>query len=244
MKKITFLITILLIVNFCFSQENGVVSYTITSNWLKRYASCEYISKAERERMSYVWSGDDNEWEEKWELKFNASAYLYVRKANEDSRWRQDDYIIYRDREKNETFDLLSLLNKKYVKQDSIACQSWRIKNDMREIAGRICMNATCYDSIKGKEITAWFALDLPIPIGPDIYCGLPGMILEVNEANGAKVYTATNILLPEEKIEIEKPAIKKNRKSITFQEYNAILNKYINECKKMERPYFWGIPF
>ena len=111
----------------------------------------------------------------------------------------------------------------------------------MKEVAGRICMNASCYDSLKSKEVVAWFALDLPIPAGPDRYCGLPGMIMEINEANGALVYTATNVLLSEEMMEIKKPEVKKKRKVIDYQEYNTIISKYIAECKKMQRPYFWG---
>jgi GLPGLI family protein len=245
-KKTIFLIFLLSLVhNFCFSQENGVVSYTVTHNWIKKILSCEYFSKAERDRYAYVWGGD-NEWEEKAELKFNANASRYENKDEEDSRWRKDDdYMIYRDREKGETFDVMTLLNKDYVIEDSIICQNWKIKNDMKEITGRICMNASCYDSLKGKEITAWFALDLPIPIGPDRYCGLPGMILEVDEANGAMVYTATSILFSDDKIEIEKPAVKKKRKAIDYEEYRKIATKHINECKKMQIPYFWrGMSF
>ncbi|MDR2972096.1 MAG: GLPGLI family protein [Bacteroidales bacterium] len=227
---------------FCFGQQNGIVNYTITHNWIKKILSCEYFSKTDRERYAYVWSGD-NEWEVKAEVKFNVSEYRYDELADEeDSRWRKgDDYIIYRDLDKGETFDIMTVLNKEYVVQDSIYCQNWKIKNDMREIAGRICMNASFYDTLKGKEIVAWFALDLPISIGPDKYCGLPGMILEVNEANGAKVYTATSIIFSDEKVVIEKPVAKKKRKVIQEQEYNQIVSKYINECKKMQRPYFWG---
>jgi len=136
------------------------------------------------------------------------------------------------------------VLDKDYVITDTIECQNWKILNDMKEVAGHICMNASYYDTIRKKEVLAWFALDLPISLGPNKYCGLPGMILEIFEANGAVVYTATHILLSEEKIEIKKPSIKKNRKAINFNEYNQIVIRYINESKKMQRPYFWGISF
>ena len=114
----------------------------------------------------------------------------------------------------------------------------------MKEIAGRICMNASYYDPVREKEIIAWFALDLPISIGPNKYCGLPGMILEINEANGAVVYTATSIIFSEEEIEIAKPVVKKGRKNITQAEYDKKVLDFINECKKMQQPYFWRISF
>jgi GLPGLI family protein len=245
-KTLLTVLTLFLVTNLCFSQESGIVTYTITHDWIKRNMATQYISKEQRDRMAYVWAGD-NTWSESAEVKFNPDAYRYDKKEDEeDQQWRKpDDYIIYRDRDHGETFDVMTVLNKQYVIKDSIPCQSWKIKNDMKEIAGRICMNASWFDPIREKEVMAWFALDLPIPIGPNRYCGLPGMILEVNEANGAVVYTATAVLLSEDKIEIEKPEVKKKRKVITYQEYNDIITKHINDCKKMQRPYFWGgLPF
>ena len=70
-KSIFSLFSLLLIINFCFPQENGVITYSVVHDWIKQYASCEYNSKTEKERMSYVWSGNDNQQERKSELKFN-----------------------------------------------------------------------------------------------------------------------------------------------------------------------------
>ena len=246
MKKPTLLtVTLFLILNCALSQESGIITYTVSHNWTKKIESCKTMSKTERDRMAYVW-GDNREYTVKAELKFNPTADRFEYQENEEySQWRKgDDYIIYRDREKNETFDVLSLLNKQYVIQDSLICQNWKIKNDMREVAGRICMNASYFDPVKEKEVIAWFALDLPVPLGPNKYCGLPGMILEINEANGAVIYTATNILLSDENVEIAKPTVKKKRKIITQSEYDKKVRKYIEECEKMQRPYFWGIAF
>jgi GLPGLI family protein len=244
MKKIVFLLlSVFFVMECCFAQENGVVTYSISHNWVKKFASCDYIPKADRERYLYTWGGA-KEYVEIAELKFNTKEYRYEIKGNESTstyKWREEDYIIYRDREKGETFDVMTLLNKELVVQDSITCQSWKIKNDMKEVAGHICMNASFYDTIKEKEVIAWFALDLPVSIGPNRYCGLPGMILEINEANGAVVYTATSVLLSNETVEIKKPVVKKKIKTITYGEYNKKVIDYINECKKMQRPYFWG---
>ena len=227
-----------------YSQESGIITYTVSHNWIKKIESSKTMSKTERERYAYVWSGN-NEYVLKAELKFNANEYCFDYKEDENSRrHREEDYIIYRDRDKSETFDIMTLLNKQYVIQDSILCQNWKIKNDMKEVAGHICMNASYYDPIKGKEVIAWFALDLPVPIGPDRYCGLPGMILEINEANGAVVYTATTVLLSNEKIEIEKPVVKKKRQTITQREHDKKVMDYIKDCEKMQRPYFWGMAF
>jgi GLPGLI family protein len=242
MKKPILVALALLVATQAFAQESGTIQYTVTRNYTKMLESSKTMAKADRERTAYVW-GNKREYENKAELKFNPSAYRFEYKENEEySRWRKgDDYIIYRDRENNETFDIMSQLGKDYVIKDSIVCQHWKMKNDMKEVAGHICMNATWYDPIKEKEVMAWFALDLPISLGPNRYCGLPGMILEVNEANGAVVYTATSILLSEEEVNIEKPVVKKNRKNIKQEEYDKKTLDYINQCKKTQQPYFWG---
>ena len=246
MKKTTFLLLIIIsIANFCFCQENGVVNYTISHDWIKKMETCDYLSKTERERMGYVWA--NREYVVNAVLKFNSEVCRFEYMENDERntyQWRKEEYIIYRDLNKSEIYDVMTLLNKQYIIQDSLQCQNWKIKNGMKEIAGHICMNASFYDTIRKKEVIAWFALDLPIPIGPDKYCGLPGMILEINEANGAVVYTATNILLSDEKIEIDKPAYKKKIKTINYEEYNKKVTDYINQSKKMQRPYFWGISF
>lgn len=246
MKKIVFLsFALFLLTHFCFSQENGVVNYAISHDWVKKMETCEYISKADKERSSYVWGG--REFVVYAVLKFNSNESRFEYKEDEERsayQWRKEDYIIYRDRNKNETYDVTSLLNTQYIIQDSLHCQTWKIKNGMKEVAGHICMNASFYDSLKKKEVMAWFALDLPVPIGPDQYCGLPGLILEVNEADGAVIFTATSVLLSDEKIEIEKPDYKKKTKTIRYEEYNKKVTDYMNECKKLQRPYFWGISF
>jgi len=243
-RAIFLILSLLLTTSFCYPQESGIVNYTITDNWIKKVESSKTMPKTEKERYIYVWKGN-NEWIRKAELKFNSNEYRFEYKEDEDNaRWRKEDYIIYRDRKNSETFDVLTLLSKQYVIQDSMVCQQWKIKNDMKDIAGHICMNASFYDTIKEKEVIAWFALDLPVPIGPNKYCGLPGMILEINEANGAVIYTATSVVLTNEKIEIEKPVVKKKRKTINQQEFDKKVLDYVNECKKTQRPYFWGITF
>jgi hypothetical protein len=101
MKKMFFLVLYVFVVCFCFAQESGVVSYTIAHNWTKKFASCEYIPKADRERQLYVWGGA-REYVENAELKFNATAYRYEITGNQSTstyKWREDSYIVYRDRE-------------------------------------------------------------------------------------------------------------------------------------------------
>ena len=53
---------------------------------------------------------------------------------------------------------------------------------DNREIMGLKCYRATLNDSV-----TAWFSPEIPVSEGPDVYAGLPGLILDLED--GQNVY-------------------------------------------------------
>jgi GLPGLI family protein len=247
MKKRVFLTGI--VVWFCSSllaQNSGIINYDITHNWIKKMANSKYISKSNSERAAYVWG--EEEWTSKATLKFTDKQTLfeYLPDDDEERNWssREEEYYIYRDLENNRMLDIVETLGKQYAIEDSMHCLNWKIGNGMKEIAGHICVSAYCYDSLREKEIVAWFALDMPGSMGPEGYCGLPGVILELNMNNGSVVYTATSIIPSTEEVPIAKPIIKKRRKIVTFAEYQAIEEKVILNCRKEEAPYFWMLSY
>ena len=92
----------------------------------------------------------------------------------------------------------------------------------------------------KDQKVIAWYALDIPISAGPERFCGLPGMILEVNVNNGAIVMTADKIeeTSPGDKMEFPE---KVKGKRISEAEYFKKIGAYISDKRAAEEPYFWG---
>ena len=121
--------------------------------------------------------------------------------------------------------------------------QDWKILNDMKEVAGHVCMNASWEDTLKHQNVIAWFALDMPISGGPERFCGLPGVILEVDVNNGAMVITADKIETTPPGANLELPQKIKGKK-IHEADYREMLHKYMEEKRKAEEPYFWGIRY
>lgn len=83
----------------------------------------------------------------------------------------------------------------------------WKISEETKVIEGYLCYKATTThkpDAGLGGEITAWFTPDIPFQIGPLVYAGLPGLILELKQ--GYYTFTANNINLSEKEINIKKP--------------------------------------
>ena len=121
------------------------------------------------------------------------------------------------------------MLGKIYIIEDSLYVPEWKIHNDLKEVAGHICMKAFWEDTIKNQKVVAWFAQDIPHSGGPERFCGLPGMILEVDVNKVAMVITADKIEMKKMTKEMELPKKFKGKK-ITEAEYQDVLKKYIKE--------------
>lgn len=68
----------------------------------------------------------------------------------------------------------------------------WLVADTTKTVLGYDCIMATA--DYHGRKWTAWFAPDIPLPLGPWKLCGLPGLILEAAEASGTYSFTADGI--------------------------------------------------
>ena len=249
MKKYIIILVLMICGLSLKSQKiSGTIKYTVIHDWLKKMETNEFMSQANRERMAYVW-GQNNIWTEYSLLTFNSTTteYKELEKYNDAGpsySWRSDEYIIHRNFEDNRMYDVIRMLNKLYVINDTIIKINWKIKNDMREIAGHICMNASYKDTLLNKNIVAWFALDIPYSFGPETYCGLPGIILEIDMNNGAVIITAEKIEISQNEITIDKPKHKKNAKIVSKKEFDKEIEKVVEDSKKQKTAYFYKIRY
>ena len=233
-----------------FSQEppEGYIRYLAVNNYAKMMAALDYMSPQRKERNAYVW-GKRSEWKSYRNLYFTATASKYEdseEQAEPDDdgySWRKNAYTIRRDFEHGTELDILTVLGKAYVVEDTLRAPDWKILNDMKEVAGHVCMNAIWEDTVKQQKIVVWFALDLPAPAGPERLCGLPGIILEADYNDGAMVITADKIELKKLTNELDPPKKVKGKK-ITEAGYQQMLQKHIAEKRKLEEPWYWGMRY
>jgi len=57
---------------------------------------------------------------------------------------------------------------------------AWKIIPEKKKIGNYECQKATL--AYKGRQWTAWFTQDIPIPEGPFIFKGLPGLIIRIHD--------------------------------------------------------------
>ena len=77
--------------------------------------------------------------------------------------------------------------------------------------------------------VTAWYTPQIPVSSGPDVYWGLPGLILELNAGRTTMLCTEVAIN-SEEPIKIKAPA---KGKKVTRDEYTDIVKVKTQELKE-----------
>jgi len=151
----------------------------------------------------------------------------------------------------NESFSKLFLI------QDELQEHDWVFSDEKKFIGDYECYKATTTREVpdvqsgisingdkdldadsdaepKMKEltVTAWYTTKIPVNNGPQNYHGLPGLILEVNDGTTTMICSKL-ILNPEKNVNIDEP---KKGKKINQEDYDAIMDKKVNEMQERMR--------
>jgi GLPGLI family protein len=226
-------------------KMEGEIIYERVFNWTTALAKISFLTKEQKDRQRMVW-GDDDESKSKMRLVFNEKHSFFSHpKEHEQQDWsdRDRDYSIYRDFEKGVHTDIIEMLGKTYIVEDSLRTPKWKVMNKIRDIGGYVCMMAVAEDTIKNQKITAWFTGDIPVSVGPELYYGLPGVILELDVDNGALLITAIKIDLKLITEDINVPKKIKGKK-ITNKQYDALVSTHMRDSEKAQRLFFRGFPY
>jgi GLPGLI family protein len=225
----------------------GVIVYEEVTYWNRLTERLDFLSQEEKDRMTLTWKNYD-EYKVNKKLVFDGKASLYMFESNQttssDGRYSSKNpvYSLFRDFQKNIQSDYVESLGRVYHIEDSLRTPNWKIMNQIKDILGHVCMMAVAEDTVRGQKITAWFADDLPVPVGPGAYFGLPGAILELSVNDGDVVATATKIELRNVNQEIQASKKLKGRK-LTLAGYDELISKHIADSKKARRNPYWSMP-
>lgn len=99
--------------------------------------------------------------------------------------------LVFKNHPDGKVTVLDNIFTDNFQYEDDINPQEWDLQEDsVKTILGHECQKATC--NFRGREWTAWFALDVPISDGPWKFSGLPGLIMEVYD-KGVQHYFCIN---------------------------------------------------
>lgn len=248
MKKLLILLSLLISSGAMAQKTEGVVTYVRKENWTKITNRLTFLSQEEKDRAAQMRKNwDENYKGLKMKLPFNANESLYTYYSDEPEEggysWRKDEFYLYRNAEKDKKTDIIEMLGKTYVIEDSLHAPVWKIGNQIKEVAGYICMKAETQDLIKKQKITAWFAQDIPVSAGPERYNGLPGLILELDINDGDAVIEATSVVF--KKITPDDLKLPKTKgKKINDAAYDAVVRQHIADSITAHRNPYWTIRY
>lgn len=231
-----------------FSQElSGEIIFNRKIDYIAIMSRLPYLSQEEIDRAKLTWGNWSTENKgEDYLYHFNEEESLYVKKEKEadgNYSWSSEEYVLYRDHKESQLKDFKETLGKKYLVEDEMPKFKWKILNEIKEVAGYLCMKAETYDESKDQVIHAWFTDGIFFSGGPEGYTGLPGMILELNINGADAIITATkvNLSTTESKLPIPK---KMKGKKVSISEFDELISGYINNCIEAERNPYWRIRY
>ena len=131
---------------------------------------------AARTRNGKIKLSDTNE-----AIKYQTKARDYITIAKS---WPEKHKILVRE--------LIGLDGTFYYTEDKTDF-GWEVDfTQTKEIGGYTCHSAK--GSYAGRDYQAWFTPEIPISDGPWLFCGLPGLILEVSSLDKEFLYTCMSI--------------------------------------------------
>jgi GLPGLI family protein len=159
------------------------------------------------------------------------------------------DDVLYSNFETGKKTEQRDMFEKKFIIDDSIRPLKWKMTGETKIILNHNCMKATATQTSKRMQmnmdngkmerkevedtslVVAWFATDIPVSAGPAEYQGqLPGLILEMDVANGRQTFRATEISAKADLALIKAPTGKKH---YTREEFRKEVDKMMDEMQR-----------
>jgi GLPGLI family protein len=104
-----------------------------------------------------------------------------------------DAGILFRNYSSGQLIEQTTLAEAQYLINDTIHSLPWKLSADTLTILGQLCKKATA-TARNNAPVIAWYCENIPLPVGPDKYGGLPGAILKIDIDNGGITFTATKL--------------------------------------------------
>jgi len=136
------------------------------------------------------------------------------------------DYVIRKDFGGNTFQNILPYVFPLQHIEESMTLD-WKLQERKDTVRGISCSLATA--RYGGRIYTAWYAPSLPIPDGPYVFSGLPGLIIKVEDRKGWYTFTLKKMSLQPQKRMWNEPYIPERSQLITRK-------RYVDQCRKQKK--------
>lgn len=154
---------------------------------------------------------------------------------------------LYKNTKENRFTSKRDLFGKEFLVKDKLEKPEWELSKETKQIGQYTCHKATSTRTVPGRRMidgngnekvgeprevttTAWYTPEIPVSNGPDMYWGLPGLIMEIKDGN--MVLICTKIVINSDKKEsIVEPS---KGKVVTEAKYDEMMEAKMQEMQKM----------
>lgn len=246
------ILTTLLIVMFSTvailaQNVQGTITYNRNADWISIMSKLPYMTQEDVDRATLTWGKNERKGTN-FDLVFKDNKSVYTYKVEEDTEnsgwsWKKSAFVLVADYNKNSVKEVREDIGTKFLVEDEVPKYRWKILNEIKEIAGYLCMKAETKNEIKGQTIHAWFTDAIPFQGGPEGYGGLPGVILELDINEGDAIIAATKVDMETrvEKLPIPK---KMKGKNVSKSEFDEKIKDYIAVSVEGRKNPFWRIRY
>lgn len=239
MKGILNFIIAIMVISPCFSQGN--ITYAVKLNSVKKEKTDSVLVSDLMKRVYFEISTIESD------LTFSENLAVFKNAQDIEldvvSPARKmaniicgTDDIYYYDLLHKRNFKFFEFEGEQFLVQLSPSFV-WNLENESKKILNYICYKAKTKgirqlrnNKQEEIEVVAWYAPDLPIPIGPKGYHGLPGLILQLEEGENRLKYEAKKVELNKK---IKPIKIPEKIIPMTEKEFHALANKAFKELKE-----------
>ncbi len=133
---------------------------------------------------------------------------------------------LYRDLKNDKVVESREFMGRDFLIKDDVENFKWKLAGEQKKILQYNCQKAILQDTT--RKVFAWFTAEIPVDAGPAAFSNLPGLILELDIDNGARIYLASKVELPPPgKKSIEIP---NKGKACTRAEYKKTVDEKMKE--------------
>lgn len=135
--------------------------------------------------------------------------------------------------ETGETIEQREFMGRTFLVEGEQPSVRWRLTAEQGEYKGFLTQKAVA--TLDSTEIVAWFSPEIPVPVGPEGFSGLPGAILLLDVDGGKTTFTAT-VIEPETTFaegEFERPD---EGRKVSQEEFDEIVAEKMKEMQAQGR--------
>lgn len=221
----------------------------------------EYVRKVNVHRqMEDMMDDDSKQWMEKmkaqipkfvtsyFDYSFNTSSGIYKPGRESEtpaprmfaSNSPASENIVFTDFKAGTVAASKKIFEEKFLVQDSVRKLSWKLQDEIRTIAGYKCKKAVSKicDSV---YVVAFYTEDIMVSGGPEMFGGLPGMILEIAVPRLYSTWIATKVEVINPKAE-EMKAPDKGKKVNQKEMYDIVMGSVSKWGNWAHRSIWWSV--